>query len=245
MLNMKKKILVGLLGLSLGVSANALSEISKDKLTKIQNLTLIKKANIQVKKAYDLGSLYALDSRIQGQSQELFLTKDTKVLIAGEAIKTNTGEKLSVPADVSKLDGKEAFTFGTGDDEYYLFTDPECPYCKKFESYFKQIEDKVSMKVFYYPLDFHANARDISLYVMSQDTKKEKIDAMLNTTKNTPAFKNRDIDPKKLQKLEKELDTQIELAQELGVRGTPAVYDKKGNKVSWVRLLQEFGIEVK
>ena len=245
MLNIKKRVALALFSLSLGISANALSEISKDKLTQIQNLTLIKKANIQVKKAYDLGSLYALDSLIQGQNQELYLTKDTEVLIAGEAINTSTGQKLSIPADVSKLAGNEAFTFGNGDDQYYLFTDPECPYCKKFESYLEQIEDEVSIKVFYYPLDFHENAKEISLYVMSKDTKEEKTEAMINTTKDSKEFKNRDIDEKKLAKLEKSLDKQMQLAQELGVRGTPSIYDKNGNKISWVKLLQDYNVEVK
>ncbi|MGM0518449.1 MAG: DsbC family protein [Campylobacterota bacterium] len=244
MLNMKKKVVLALFSLSLGISASALSEVSKDKLSQIQDLNLIKKASIEVKKAYDLGSLYALDSIIQGQNQELYLTKDTEVLIAGEAINTNTGQKLSIPADVSKLEGNEAFTFGSGEDEYYLFTDPECPYCKKFESYLKQVEDKVSIKVFYYPLDFHENAKDISLYVMSQDTKEKKSDAMINITKNSKEFKNRDIDEKKLAKLEKSLEKQMQLAKELGVRGTPSIYDKKGNKISWVKLLQDYGVKV-
>lgn len=234
-----------LLALALTTGLNAATELNKDEIKKIENLELFKGVNIKVKKAYDTDSLYLLKVEVRGKVDEIYLTKDRKFLIAGDVIDTTSGAKLSVPADLSAAKGNQAFTFGTGNDEYYLFTDPECPYCKKFESYLAQVEDKVKINVFYFPLDFHANARDISIYVMSQKTQKAKIDAMVNTTKDTPAFKNRKIDAKELKSLEAKLDKQIEIGQELGVQGTPAVFDKNGNKVNWVQMLQSYGVEVK
>merc|ERR1711991_696657 len=158
-------------------------------------------------------------------------TKDKKYLIAGNVISTTDGKKLDVPVDLSAIRGKEAFTFGKGKDEYFLFTDPECPYCKKFESYFTQVEDKVKIRIFFFPLSFHANAKDISLYVMSQKSQDAKVKAFLNTTKDTPAFKNRKISKAELAKLEKKLNTQMDIGAKLGVAGTPSLFDGKGNKV--------------
>ena len=234
-----------LLALALTTGLNAATELNKDEIKKIENLDLFKGVNIKVNKAYDTESLYLLKVNVRGKIDEIYLTKDKKYLIAGDVMDTKTGAKLSVPADLSIAKGNQAFTFGKGNDEYYLFTDPECPYCKKFESYLAQVEDKVKINVFYFPLDFHANAKDISLYVMSQDSYKDKVNAMVNTTKDTPAFKNRKIDAKKLKSLEAKLDKQIAIGQELGVQGTPAVFDKDGNKVNWVQMLQSYGIEVK
>ena len=233
-----------LLTLAVASSLNAAGTLSQNEVNTIQNLNLFKNAQIKVTKGYDVGSLYLLDIQVQGKADEIYLTKDKKYLITGDAIDTTSGGKLTIPADMTGVIGNEAFTYGTGSDEYVLFTDPECPYCKKFESYFPQISDKVKIRVFYYPLDFHKNARDISLYVMSLDSKAKKEKAMLNTNKDTKAFKNRKISKSELAKLEKHLDKQIEVANKLKVRGTPAVFDKEGNKVVWPEMLAKYGITV-
>lgn len=234
-----------LLALALTTSLNAAQQLSQNEISQIESLELFQGAQIKVSKAYDTGSLYLLKVTVRGGADEIYLTKDKKYLIAGDVIDTTTGGKLTVPADLSSTKGNEAFTFGTGKDEYVLFTDPECPYCKKFESYFPQIADKVNIKVFYFPLDFHKNAKDISLYVMSQKTKEAKAKAMLNTDKDSKAFKNRKYAAGELEKLEKHLEKQMKIGSDLGVRGTPAVFDKDGNKVSWVQMLEKYGIKVK
>lgn len=241
MIQTAKKLL---LALAVTTSLNAATELSKNEIKQIEELELFKRAQISVVKAYDMGNLYALNIKVQGNSDEVFLTKDKKSLITGEVINTQTGAKVSAPADVSNLEGKEAFTYGSGKDEYYLFTDPECPYCKKFESYFPQIEKNVKIKVFYYPLDFHKNAKDMSIYIMSKKTKAEKIDAMMNLDLQSDAYKNRKYSKEELAKLEAKLAEQMSIAQNLGVQGTPAVFDKEGNKVSWPNMLQGYGVNL-
>ena len=225
-------------------SLNAAQSLSSNEIKEIQNLELFKRAQVVVKQGYDTGSVYLLNVTVQGKGDKVFLTKDKKYLIAGDMISTKNGQPLEVPADLKPTLGKEAFTFGKGKDEYVLFTDPECPYCKKFEEHFPKIEDKVKIRVFYFPLDFHKNAKDISLYVMSQKNYKDKVNAMLNTTKDTPAFKNRKYAKGKLEKLQKQLDSQLQVAKRLGIRGTPSVYDKDGNKVVWAAMLQKYGVKL-
>ena len=153
--------------------------------------------------------------------------------------------KVSAPADVAAIRGKEAFVYGTGSEEYFLFTDPECPYCKKFESYLPQIQDKVKIRVFYYPLESHENAKDLSLYVMSQKTAAQKIEAMFNASENLENAKNAKYSQVELAKLEKKLDEQMQIATNLNVQGTPTIFDKDGKSIVWVNLLEKFGIEVK
>lgn len=238
------KTLLATAALATTLSA-APANLSKNEIKNIESLELFKRAQIKIDTAVDAGSLYLLNIKVRGASDEIYLTKDKKYIIAGDAINTATGEKLTIPADMSDVVGNEAFTYGNGKDEYILFTDPQCPYCKKFESYFPQIKDKVKFRVFYFPLDFHKEARDISLYIMSLKTKEQKEQALLNTTKDTPAFKNKKYAKGEKEKLEKHLEKQLDVASKLKVRGTPAVFDKEGNKVSWPELLSNYGVSVK
>lgn len=240
MIQMAKKLLLALL---IGTSLNAATQLSQSEIKQIEELELFKRVPITVNKAYDLKDFYLLKVIIQGSPDEVYLTKDKRHLIAGDVIDTKTGTKVEAPADVSGLIGKEILTYGSGEDEYFLFTDPECPYCKKFESYFPQIEKNVKIRVFYYPLDFHVNAKDMSIYVMSKKTNAEKIDAMLNVTIDDEGYKNRKYSKEQLAELEASLEAQIAIAQELDVRGTPAVFDKKGNKVSWPNMLTKYNVK--
>jgi thiol:disulfide interchange protein DsbC len=240
MIQIAKKLLLALV---ISTSLNAATQLSQSEIKQIEELELFKRVPISVNKAYDLKDFYLLKVTIQGNPDEVYLTKDKKNLIAGDVINTKTGAKLEAPADVSGLAGKEAFTFGSGKDEYFLFTDPECPYCKKFESYFPQIEKNVKIRVFYYPLDFHVNAKDMSMYVMSKKTNAEKIKTMLSIDVNDEGYKNRKYSKEQLAQLEASLEAQIAIAQELDVRGTPAVFDKQGNKVSWPNMLTKYNVK--
>lgn len=245
MLKILSKSLLTVSAMSLFLNASS-TLISQDQIAEFKDLELFKRVNIDIVNGHDLGSLYYFNIKVQGNPNTVYLTKDKKYLISGDVINTTSGKKLVAPVDLSILeDGKEALTFGTGTQELVLFTDPECPYCKKFESYFKQIEDKVKMKIFFFPLDFHKNARDLSAYVMSQETNDGKIEAMLSTTKDSENFKNRNIPSEKLNELYASIDEQIKLGVQLGVQGTPALFDKDGNAVSWTELLANYGIQVK
>ncbi|AXH09606.1 thiol:disulfide interchange protein [Malaciobacter halophilus] len=242
MLNIIKKSFTVLLFLTV-LNAQEIKEISKSEIEQINKLNLIKKAEIKVTKAFDMGNIFVLDSIIQGKPQELFLTKDKKLLIAGNVMNVNSGEPITLPVDLSHTLGKEALTYGNGKDEYILFTDPECQYCKKFEAFFPKLEKHVKIRVFFFPLSFHNNARDLSIYFMSKKTNKEKIKAMLNTNADSKEFKNREISKEKLAKLEKSLEEQMIIARNLNVRGTPTLFDSNGKKIIWIELLRKYNIQ--
>ena len=152
----------------------SLKELPKTEILKLEKLELLKKNNIKINKAFDIGSLYMININVKGNNDEVFLTKDKNYLISGVVVDVKTGSQISAPVDLSNLKNKEALIYGNGKDEYILFTDPECSYCKKFESYFPLLKDKVKIKIFFFPLDFHENAKDLSLYVISQKTKPKK-----------------------------------------------------------------------
>lgn len=224
----------------------ALKELNKNEALKLEQLELLKKNSIKINKAFDIGSLYMLDIIVKGNKDEVFLTKDKNYLISGVVVNSKTGFQISVPVDLSILKNKESFTYGNGKDEYVLFTDPECTYCKKFESYFAQIKDKVKIRVFYFPLDFHENAKNLTLYIMGQKTNNQKIDAMFefNIGDDLSKIKNIKYSKAELNKLEKQLDEHIDLAQTLNVQSTPALFNKEGNSIIWVDMLEKYGINV-
>lgn len=234
--------------LFLAISLNAKDkEVSAKQIAEFENLALFKNAEIKVEKAYDIGSLYLLSIIVKGNKDEIFLTKDKNYLISGAVINTSNGMQVKAPVDLTILKDKEAFTYGDGKEELVFFTDPECTYCKKFESYLPQIKDKVKIKVFFFPLDFHQNARDLSMYIMSRKTKDEKINAMFefNIGDDLSKVKNAKYSKNELEKLEKRLNDHIELGLSLGVQGTPALFDKDGHSIVWVQLLEKYGISVK
>ncbi|WP_121626737.1 thioredoxin fold domain-containing protein [Poseidonibacter antarcticus] len=242
MIQMTKKLFLAAV---VTTSLNAATELSKNEVKQIENLELFKRAQISITKAYDIGNLYALKINVQGNNDQVFLTKDKKSLITGEVIDTESGASVSIPADLTGVRGKESFVYGSGTDEYFLFTDPECPYCKKFEEYFSQIEKNVKIRVFYYPLEMHKNAKDMSIYIMSKKTQKEKIDAMLNLELSDEGYKNRKYSKDELAKLEAQLAEQMEIATKLSVQGTPAVFDKDGKSVAWPNMLKKYGVDLK
>jgi len=225
-------------------SLNAITELSKNELKNIQDLDFFANANIKVEKAYSTKNFYALRINAQGDFDEVFLTKDKKYLITGEVLDTTSGDNLFIPADLKGVRGKEAFIYGSGDDEYFLFTDPECPYCKKLESYFPQIEKYVKIRVFYFPLGFLPNAKNLSLFILSKKTTKEKINTMLNLKASDKNYINRKYSPKQLLKLEKQLEEQIYISEKLHIQGTPGLLDTKGNRIAWPSMLEKYGIKI-
>lgn len=244
MFGLIKKVLISVFIFTLGLNAST-KEVSKAEITQIEQLELFKKAQIKIIKAFDIGSLYILSITVQGNKDEIYLTKDKKLILSGDIIDVNNGMKVSAPVDLTGVKGKEAFVFGNGKDEYFLFTDPECPFCKKFESYLPQIKDKVKIRVFYFPLESHENAKDLALYVMSQKTTAQKIDAMFDASENLDKVKNAKYSQAQLTKLEKHLEEQVEIGMNLNVQGTPTIFDKNGNSIVWVHMLEKYGIEIR
>ncbi len=243
MFDFTRKVIVSSLLIAGSLSANY-KEVSKVEIAQMEQLELFKKAQITITKAYDAGSLYILNISVQGNPDEIYLTKDKKLVLAGDVIDVSDGMKITAPADVAPIRGKEAFVFGKGSDEYFLFTDPECKYCKMLETHLAKIQDKVKIRVFYYPLDSHPNARDLSLYILSQKTNDKKISAMFESATILDKVKNTKYSQVELEKLQKQLEEQIQIGMSLNVQGTPTIFDKDGKNIIWVNLLEKYGIQI-
>ncbi len=242
-----KKIfnIVFIIGILFSLNAFASGELNKKDISEIEKLPIFRGSGMQIIKAFKNDQFYLLRVNIQENIQELVLTIDKKYLIAGKVYNVTSGEEVAIPNDVSILDGKEALTYGTGKDVYYLFTDPECPYCKKFESYFEEIEKDVQLKIFFFPLSFHKNAVALTQYILDNKTNESRVKAMLSVSVDSKEFKNKKYSDKQKASLNKTIEANMKLAEELGVRGTPALFDIDGKALSWVTVLKRYGVEVK
>lgn len=115
--------------------------------------------------------------------------------------------------------------FGSGSKRYtfILFTDPECPFCRKVDKY---IEDKnVTFYINYMPLYFHKNAKKWALQILSSKNKKEAIKKIEKT--------NKDLNVTITNKAKEQLQNTQNLAKKLNIKGTPTIFviDTKKNKI--------------
>lgn len=155
-------------------AAGAVKDVSK----KVQELPLIKSlfgTEVKVLEAKDLGSIYEIVASVPGRDKQvLYVTKDGQYLISGGNLinkdKTNlTKQRYDEvnKVDVSKLPIQEAITItkGSGAKKLYLFTDLDCPYCRKSYEWLKTQTD-YTLYVFLYPLPSHPGAAEKSLKIL-------------------------------------------------------------------------------
>ena len=79
MFDFTKKVIISSLVLAGTLSADY-KEVSKVEIAQMEQLELFKRAQIKINKAYDTGSIYILNISVQGNPDEIYLTKDKKRL---------------------------------------------------------------------------------------------------------------------------------------------------------------------
>jgi thiol:disulfide interchange protein DsbC len=101
-----------------------------------------------------------------------------------------------------------------------IFTDPECPYCRKFENELAKLKG-VQVYSFLYPLSFHKHAKRWSTAIWcSKDRHKMLTDIMVNNA-----------DPK-AGTCDTPIDEITALAKKLNIHGTPTLIAGDGRLAS-------------
>jgi len=104
------------------------------------------------------------------------------------------------------------------------------------------LKDKATFYVFFYPLPFHKNAKDMSLYILNQ---KDKAKALLEIANGSKSYKEASLYSKeKKDKLFSKVAKNMQIANTLGVRGTPSLFDKDGNSVNWTTLSKKYKVDI-
>ncbi len=183
--------------------------------------------------------LLKLEAKSPRGSQLLtgFLDKKTGELHIGTGYEKD-GKPILFPKDADIIKAGVSFSYGKGSKDLYLVTDPECPYCVKFEKAAEGKLDDYRVHVILYPLLFHKKAPAMVEWIMqgkSDAEKKERLSQI--TLKNSTEYKALITDAKKPFKYTPETQERMskskKAARELGIRGTPATYDASFTQVPW------------
>ena len=126
------------------------------------------------------------------------------------------------PTELTENALKLEFGKGSARYEFVVFTDPECPYCKKAEDV--MIKKDVTVYINYMPLDFHKNAREWSLDILSSASPKQALADIKS---------GKEVKVNHTKKSKDQLSKMEALAKKLNVTGTPKLFviDKKDSKI--------------
>jgi len=166
---------------------------------------------------------------------DLAITKDLKYTIQGRIIdnKKSVVVEPNYPADLSVVKDGVMFSIGHGKKELFVVTDPECPFCRKFEKEAEQnkLGERYTIHIIFLPLPFHKDAKPMVEYILSADKKSDQAKRFQAVLKGSDEWKN--FKPTKAQKLKvkKLLEKSAKAVNELNVKGTPSFFDKDLNHV--------------
>ena len=125
--------------------------------------------------------------------------------------------------DIKSLPLKQAIkqVKGDGSRTLYIFTDPDCPYCKKLEQSLSQVNN-VTLYIFPYPItSSHPNAANISKKIWcAKQPYQAWQDYLLNG-----------ISPEGASSCANPIDANIALARKLNISGTPTLFLGNGYRI--------------
>ena len=202
----------------------------------IENIPMIKSIGAKVVKVIDQGLVYQFKAEVKGDRPgqiEGFVSKDMTTLFIGKAYDTKTSKPFAIPFDVNVelLKSLAAYKAGDGKDVYFLFTDPECPYCQKLEKKLTKLKKNITIYTILFPLDFHKNAKKMCRYILSQKDNESKVKAMKDIANKSDKYTKAKYSTKELTTLNAKIDAGFKEALKIGISGTPTILNAKGVRV--------------
>jgi thiol:disulfide interchange protein DsbC len=166
---------------------------------------------------------------VMDDNQIIYSDGKAEYIMVGEIIESKTRRSLTRDKqdELNKISFSElplANTIkvvkGDGSRKIAVFSDPDCPYCRKLEQELAKL-DNLTIHTFMYPLPMHADAaRKSKLAWCSADPAKAWTELMLN--KKVPEGKGDCTNP---------IEANLELGQKLGIQGTPAIILTDGRRI--------------
>lgn len=162
-------------------------------------------------------------------SHVVYSDQNANYIIDGVMIDTATKRNLTaekvdklneVKFDSLPLQQAIKIVHGNGKRRLAVFSDPDCPFCRKLEPELAQLND-VTIYIFEYPLPMHTDAaRKARLIWCSPDPAKAWDDLMLRN--QLPAGKDDCPNP---------IEANLALGQKLNVQGTPNIILSNGKRI--------------
>jgi len=160
--------------------------------------------------------------------QVVYVSNDFAYLIQGNAtdLRTNTSltavltAKYPKRVDLTKLNTRDAVRLGQGSRTLYVFSDPECPYCRQLQPELLKLHD-VAIYVFPYPLDaLHPKAVEVASTIWCQSDRATAWNDYVLRHVSLPASD-----------CATPIARNLALGQTLGIKGTPALVFADGSVV--------------
>jgi thiol:disulfide interchange protein DsbC len=226
-----KKIVFALM-LPLFAAPGAL--LAGDLLGEVKELSIVKNLfppQVEVIEARDLGSLFELVVKEPSRGKQIYyVTKDGAYLIAGGNLitvdKVNVTQKRHEEVnkvDMSKLPLKDAIAIkrGNGAKKLVMFTDVDCPFCRKAYDWLKS-QTNYTLYIFFFPLAMHPNSPEKSVEVLCSKNQETAIEN---------AQSDKEIGSQKCEAGEKMLARHKAIAGEIGIDGTPLFVTETGARI--------------
>ncbi len=176
-------------------------------------------------KMSQIRGLWEISIENNGRKGILYIGFDKKHIVRGPIIKIEAlskkiqdsigkKEQLKRYVDYSRISPDNALVMGDKNARHkvFVFTDPDCPFCGKFHAEIQKVIDENKDIAFYiklYPLKFHKDA-----YWKSKTIACERSIKLLEDNFSGKLIPKPSCDTY-------EIDKNIELAEELGITGTP------------------------
>jgi len=116
----------------------------------------------------------------------------------------------------------KAVKIGNGKNVVIEFTDPDCPYCRKVDSYLSARRD-VTRYVFLNALPYHKDAKAKSVYILNSKNKAKAMHEVF-TGKHDAVLPISNADLSKYPEALSKLEAGMKYGREVGVQGTPLLF---------------------
>lgn len=182
------------------------------------------------------GDLYEVVVRAADGLRFYYVDGEAKVIIRGEAFDARTGRNLTeerqrklTAIKWESLPWQWAITSkrGTGRRKLAIFSDPNCPYCKRFEADLAKLDD-ITVHIFPYAVIKTESVRQAKAVWCSKDRVKAWNDLMF-----------RRIEPAAAPDCDTPVEKLIDLGRRLGATSTPTWFLETGERHSGAMPLEE------
>lgn len=193
-------------------------------------------AQVEAVRKAPWGGLYEVVVRGPDGPQIYYVDGSASVIIAGQAIDAKSGRNLTeerlqklsaIKWGSLPLDWAISTTRGSGRRKIAVFSDPNCPYCKRFEKDLAKLDD-ITVHIFLYPVISAASVTQTKSVWCSKDRAKAWNDLML-----------RDIEPAAKPDCDTPVEKLVALGRKLGATSTPTWFLENGQRHSGAAPLDE------
>ena len=237
-------LLLVILTLLIGSGATAATDsqppLNKENVTKI--LSGIQ-GEVESVSPSDIPGILQVNMKMQGKTYPLYIDASGTYLFSGNIIRikdrvnlTEEAFKELNPVDVSAIPLDDALTLGAPDNKnpIIVFTDPHCPYCSKLHQVLHEAVEQdptLTFKIKIAP--FKQSSKEISRTIVCNQSMEQL--ELAFSGKSLPEPTCATDTPEK----------NVQLAQQLGIRGTPTLVMPNGQIVPGYRPLDNLLAEIR